>query len=77
MILSDMFTDSKLKDEMTWQRVVDRQVEEPTGPDAPEPDGQGDCPSGWHCLTQGQQFGIIFSIVVFVLILAAAIFYWC
>jgi hypothetical protein len=59
--------------------LISRQVESPTGPDAPRSHGQGDCPSGWDCLTSGQQFGIIFSIIVFVLAILAilAILFYC
>lgn len=58
-----------------FSNLAGRQIEEPTGPDAPSPHGQGNCPSGWGCLTRSQQSGIIFSIVVFVVGVLAALFY--
>ena len=58
-----------------FEKIAVRQVEAPTGPDAPRSHGQGGCSSGWSCLTQGQQFGIIFSIVIVVLAILATVIY--
>lgn len=43
--------------------------ETPPGPIAPVPTARSTC-SGWSCLNDSEQFGILFSIVVTAIILA-------